>query len=52
MRQLAGERRLRALEVGEGQWQDLDTPEALAYAEGVFDGHFNQEQVLASVAHV
>jgi choline kinase len=52
MRQLAGERRLRALEVGEGQWQDLDTPEALAYDEGVFDGHFNHEQVLASVAHV
>jgi 1L-myo-inositol 1-phosphate cytidylyltransferase len=52
MRQLAAERRLRALEIGEGQWQDLDTPEALAHAEGVFDGYFQREQVLASVAHV
>ena len=37
MRQLIAEGRLRALEIGEGQWQDLDTPEALAHAEAVFD---------------
>ena len=37
MRQLARERNLRALEIGEAQWQDVDTPEALAYAENVFD---------------
>src|SRR5215469_12474041 len=35
MRQLAQEGRLRAMEIGGGQWQDLDTPEALAYAQGV-----------------
>src|SRR6266436_288390 len=52
MRQLAGERRLRALVIGEAHWQDVDTPEALAHAEGVFGGYFNHEQVLASVAHV
>src|SRR5271165_4598374 len=38
MMQLARERRLRGLEIGDARWQDLDTPEALAYAESVFDG--------------
>lgn len=38
MRHLARESRLRALEIGEANWQDIDTPEALAYASGVFDG--------------
>ena len=37
MRQLIVEGRLRALEIGEGRWQDLDTPEALAHAEAEFD---------------
>src|ERR1700688_2241636 len=37
MRQLIAEGRLRALEIGEGRWQDLDTPEALAHAEVEFD---------------
>jgi 1L-myo-inositol 1-phosphate cytidylyltransferase len=52
MRQLIRERRLRALEIGEAQWQDLDTPEALAYAEGVFGGHFHRQQILEGVARV
>src|SRR6201997_1189074 len=52
MRQLARERRLRALEIGEGQWQDLDTPEALAHAEGVFDGYVYHEQMIESAARV
>jgi choline kinase len=38
MRQLARERNLRALEIGEAHWQDVDTPEALAHAESVFRG--------------
>jgi choline kinase len=52
MRQLARERRLRAIEIGDAQWQDVDTPEALAHAAGVFDGYLYHEQTLESVAHV
>lgn len=52
MQQLIAARRLRALEIGEGQWQDLDTPEALAHAEGVFAGYLNHEPILESVTRV
>jgi 1L-myo-inositol 1-phosphate cytidylyltransferase len=52
MRQLIAERRLGALEIGEGQWQDLDTPEALAHAEEVFDGYVYHEHMIESVARV
>src|SRR5215831_7296584 len=52
MRRLIRERRLRALEIGEAQWQDLDTPEALAYAEGVFGGYLHHEHLLGCVASV
>jgi 1L-myo-inositol 1-phosphate cytidylyltransferase len=40
MRQLASERNLRAYEIGEAQWQDVDTPEALAHADNTYDGYF------------
>lgn len=43
MRQLARERNLRALEIGEAHWQDVDTPEALAHAESVFRGPLRHE---------
>jgi 1L-myo-inositol 1-phosphate cytidylyltransferase len=52
MRQLIAERRLRALEIGKGQWQDLDTPEALAYAEGMFGGYSCHGSILENVARV
>jgi 1L-myo-inositol 1-phosphate cytidylyltransferase len=52
MRGLIRDRRLRALEIGQGQWQDLDTPEALAHAEGVFARYSYHEPALESVGHV
>jgi len=33
MRRAASQGRLRALEIGDAEWDDLDTPEALAHAE-------------------
>lgn len=39
MRRLAAQRRFRAFEIGDADWQDVDTPEALAHAEHVFDPH-------------
>jgi len=39
MRQMAHERKLRAFNIGEGWWQDIDSPETLAYVLSVFDDH-------------
>jgi choline kinase len=52
MRQLIAEGRLRALEIGEGRWQDLDTPEALTHAETVFDPYLHHQPSHENVAHV
>lgn len=49
---LARERRLRAWEIGEASWQDIDTPAALAFAENVFDGHFCRQPVAERMAGV
>ena len=35
--ELARERKLRAFDIGDGWWQDIDSPETLAYALSVFD---------------
>jgi len=40
MRKLGAARRLRAFDIGDASWQDVDTPEALAYTEAVFDQYF------------
>jgi len=45
MRQLAQHRSLRALDIGEAGWQDLDTPEALAHAENTFGAHRSKTAV-------
>ena len=39
MRELAREGRFRAMEIGEADWQDVDTPQALRHAETVFYSH-------------
>jgi choline kinase len=52
MRQLAREQKLRAFDIGEAHWQDVDSPEALAHAESVFDRDFNENpfaEILAGV---
>jgi 1L-myo-inositol 1-phosphate cytidylyltransferase len=40
MRILARDGKLRAFDIGDAAWQDVDTPEALAYAESIFDHQF------------
>ena len=40
MRQLAREHKLRAFDIGEAQWHDVDSPEALLHAENIFDHTF------------
>ncbi|MGA7314780.1 MAG: NTP transferase domain-containing protein [Silvibacterium sp.] len=40
MRILGRRRKLRAFDIGAASWQDVDTPEALAYTESIFDSHF------------
>jgi 1L-myo-inositol 1-phosphate cytidylyltransferase len=40
MRRLAQDRKLRAFDIGDGRWQDVDSPRALAHAEEIFDRDF------------
>jgi 1L-myo-inositol 1-phosphate cytidylyltransferase len=52
MRQLAQERKLKAFDVGDGHWQDVDTPEAFAYTESIFERDFLESPILQRFAHV
>ena len=52
MRILGRDGKLRAFDIGDSAWQDVDTPQALAYAESIFDQRFYQmpsEEGFASV---
>lgn len=52
MRQLAREHKLRAFDIGDAHWQDVDSPEALAHAENVFDLDFNENAFAESLVGV
>lgn len=51
MRLLARDRKLKAFDIGDAHWQDVDTPEAFAYADNIFDQHFAGNSV-AEMANV
>src|SRR5712692_4040014 len=48
MRQLAREQKLRAFDIGDAHWQDVDSPEALAHAESIFDVDFPENPLAES----
>ena len=52
MRQLAREGKLRAFDVGEGRWQDVDTPAAFAHTESIFERDFLESPILQRFANV
>jgi choline kinase len=52
MRQLAQERKPKAFDVGEGHWQDVDTPAAFAYTESIFERDFLESPILQRFANV
>jgi len=52
MRQLAQEGKLKAFDVGEGHWQDVDTPAAFAYTESIFERDFLESPILQRFANV
>jgi len=51
MRQLCRERKLKAFDVGEGHWQDVDTPEAFAFTESIFERDFARSPILERLIH-
>lgn len=52
MRMLGRSGRLRAFDIGDASWQDVDTPEALAYTETVFDSQFCRPPAQEAFFHV
>ncbi len=52
MRLLARDKKLRAFDIGDAHWQDVDTPEAFGHADKIFDQHFAGNSIAESFAHV
>jgi 1L-myo-inositol 1-phosphate cytidylyltransferase len=51
MRKLAQDWKLRAFEIGDGHWQDIDSPLALAHAEKTFDREFSGNPAAEILIH-
>jgi 1L-myo-inositol 1-phosphate cytidylyltransferase len=51
MRKLAQHQKLRAFDIGNGHWQDVDSPQALQHIERIFDEDFCGNQA-ESLVHV
>jgi len=51
MRELAQEGKLRAFDIGDGHWQDVDSPQALAHAEEIFERDFCGSPVAERLVH-
>ena len=52
MRGLCRERKLRAFDIGDAHWQDVDTPKAFAYTESIFARDFGENPLAARFANV
>jgi choline kinase len=52
MRMLGRAGRLRAFDIGDAAWQDVDTPEALAYAESIYHHHFCRTPAVKELINV
>jgi NDP-sugar pyrophosphorylase family protein len=50
MRKLAQQRKLRAFDIGDGHWQDVDSPQALEHVERIFARDFCGKQA-GSLVH-
>ena len=51
MRILGRRGKLRAFDIGDASWQDVDTPEALAYTESIWDLQFCRQAAPEAVFH-